>query len=276
MTRSNKNNKNKSAATQSPAKSSSASSSGEQPAVNLNDQPEKYCLPGNKTLQELTVDELHKFISSEIAGAVATALANIETQLSVALRCDSMKPVLQDVVKVVVNEATTVFNDALTAKTSRLESEIVSLRKELDDVDMYQRRLNLVIHGIPEDANEDCEKKALELFHNKLQVHMDRSAIQRAHRLGQKRSQGSRPIIVRFVSYKHRSTVYGKKKLLKGSKITITENLTRHRLALYKQVHASKLFSATWTMDGQIFGLLNGKKTLITSEVDLSEIMRKN
>ena len=72
--------------------------------------------------------------------------------------------------------------------------------------------------------------------------------IDRAHRLGTPdsnvRKDGARPqpIIVKFTSYRARQDVFMAKRRLKGTKVVITENLTRRRI---NNNNNTTLFQAT-------------------------------
>ena len=94
--------------------------------------------------------------------------------------------------------------------------------------------------------------------------------IDRSHRLGRTTGGVSgrgkpRPIILKFVSYQDRSAVFARKKQLKGSKIVLTENLTRRRAELLAKARATAGVKATWTADGRIVCLLeDGRKVSVT------------
>ena len=50
-----------------------------------------------------------------------------------------------------------------------------------------------------------------------------------------KQSVKVRPVIVKFVRYNDQRKIYINKKLLKGTKVSITETLTAHRVAKLKE-----------------------------------------
>ena len=101
-------------------------------------------------------------------------------------------------------------------------------------------------------------------------MNLPKTAIQRCHRLGAKK-QTSRPIIMRFVSYADRKRVFNQKKLLKGTGVVITENLSPGRLQLYKKAQANKALTSTWTVDGNVFGFYKGKVVRINSFKDIDK-----
>ena len=85
-------------------------------------------------------------------------------------------------------------------------------------------------------------------------IQLDIGKIDRTHRLKGKGSQGMpRPIIVKFCNYHDREGMYRTKRKLKGTKITITEHLTRRRYKLSKLAKEAFGVRNVWTLDGKIF-----------------------
>jgi len=110
------------------------------------------------------------------------------------------------------------------------------------------------------------------VLHNNVQVPIEPSVIQRCHRLGAVRRNGQcRPLIVRFVSYKTRREVLQNKKRLKNTapQISITENLTRTNLELFRQARKCGLFERVWTADGTVLALTNSGVVRLTSLDDV-------
>ena len=57
------------------------------------------------------------------------------------------------------------------------------------------------------------------------------------------------------------------KRRLKGTKVVITENLTKRRIDLLNRAKGLRNVNAVWTSDGRIICLLgNGRKVSINSE----------
>ena len=98
------------------------------------------------------------------------------------------------------------------SKVKHLEIENAQLKQtanltlyKLDLLEQYGRRENLRIHYVPENKEniDDGEEVILKVA-KCLDVNLQSSDIQRAHRLGKKRLNSEKPrsIILRFVSYK--------------------------------------------------------------------------
>ena len=76
-----------------------------------------------------------------------------------------------------------------------------------------------------------------------------------------------------FRSYETRRSVFSAKRLLKGTKFVVTENLTRRRNDLLKKVRSLDTVSCAWTTDGRIVCLLeDGRKVTVQHERDVDTL----
>lgn len=139
--------------------------------------------------------------------------------------------------------------------TLRLENEV--LKKECnsktDVLEQYSRKNNLRVYGIQETQNENVEALVNGLLKNNLGLSMGENYIDCCHRVGPKRDNRPRPILVRFVSYKSRAEVYRSKSKLKGSKLLIKEDLTQLRVTHMKKLISKYGHRNVWTFNGDIF-----------------------
>ena len=103
------------------------------------------------------------------------------------------------------------------------------------------------------------------MFLNNLGVWLDLSEIDRSHRLGPRKTDQygnvmSRPIIIKFISYRSRQKVFKVKKKLKDSDYSLLENLTKRRSSLMTDVKKIAGYRRALTADGNIFTFdRNGK-----------------
>ena len=158
------------------------------------------------------------------------------------------------------------------ARVSQLETEKVKLSNEIDALEQYSRKNGLIVHGVPDIANPVTA--VLDIINDKLGVPNGCESIDRCHRLGTSAiSSNSRPIIVKFTSYQVRQKVFSGKRRLKGTKLLITENLTRRRSELLNKAKTLNNVTATWTSDGRIVCLLSsGRKVSVTTVQDLRQL----
>ena len=93
------------------------------------------------------------------------------------------------------------------------------------------KRNNLVFHGIPEEKDEtwdDCEAAVRKILEEKMGMKLlswkdTDIAIERAHRIGRFSKGRTRPIVVKFANYKHKTNVFKNKSKSQGSDYRIQE-----------------------------------------------------
>ena len=93
------------------------------------------------------------------------------------------------------------------------------------------------------------------------------------HRIGEKKTDSARPIIVRFVSRKTRAEVLRHRRKLKGSnpKVVIVDDLTKSNYSLFHCVSDHPGVLKAWSKDGKIFAQsLDRKIFRIDNLTDLS------
>ena len=105
--------------------------------------------------------------------------------------------------------------------------------------------------------------------------------IVRSHRTGPRqtaarstRSQSQtrvkpRPIIFRLGDWRIRKRIFTSKKKLKGTGISITENITKKRIDLLKLAQNKHGFGNVWTIEGRVTTKIDNKIVNINSEADL-------
>ena len=179
----------------------------------------------------------------------------------------------------------------LNDEIANLRADVKQLKELNDDYEQRNRNECLVVHGIPETQGiEDTDKLVSDNLSEKLEIDLTPNLIKRSHRLGPRKTkeagrtrsqtsnatQSPRPIIFRLHSYRNRHEIFTKKKKLKGSGITITENLTRTRLKLYKD--ASEKFGRgnVWTLEGRITVKIGNIKHMVTTNDDLRTLVINN
>lgn len=139
-------------------------------------------------------------------------------------------------------------------KLDEQEEEISQLYSLQDNVEQYSRKNSLEIHGIPESAYSSTEEAVLKLDES-LDVLVRPEDIEISHKL---KSEGTRAIIVKFVSHKVKSSLYKQRTKLRrltvadifpGSSVAtlvqskgifINENLTSYRRELLKEANKKR------------------------------------
>ena len=132
-------------------------------------------------------------------------------------------------------------NDGKSVNTDNCD-EVLKVKLEVDDLNLYQRRDNVRINGLqedPEETNDQLVEKVLQLGES-IGAQVSRADISVAHRLKAK-VQGIHQVIVKFTSRHAKEDFYKAKKKLKdvgdGKSIFINEDLTSLR---FKMLQAAK------------------------------------
>ena len=188
------------------------------------------------------------------------------------------------------NEDLVTYVDAMESKlvvsgtvSETLKKQVKDLQDDLDEQQQYSRRTCLLVHGIKEkegtakETVEEVEEKVREVFENKVKVKLDVKDISRTHRLGKKRDAGKpRPVIVRFLSYRQRHQIFVAKKNLKGSRITVTENLTKRRYQLLQECIKHFEKENVWSLDGRVYVNTNDGKKIFTKMDELTTFLAED
>jgi hypothetical protein len=238
--------------------------------------------------------------SSAISPPAKSTMANVNNEIDPAIVKSAVEShlssegVLSEIIarlsveiKTIVEEAIKAAVKPLSDEVSRLQNEVIDLRTKLreldnniadrtDDLEQYQRRNNLRIFGIKETSAEDTDALVLQLCSEKLGIDLPTDAICRSHRVGKQPPPATdgnkrhRPIIVKFVAYRYRQQIFAAKKKLKGSGVTVREDLTARRMEVYRAAAAKHGLRNTWTLDGRVLWMdSRGKKGVATRMMDL-------
>lgn len=111
-----------------------------------------------------------------------------------------------------------------------LKKEIYMLQQKIDILENHSRRNNLVFYGIEESEAEtwsDCEKKIVSILKTYLHLEISLDCFERAHRLGEKKSKGSRPIIGKFVTFKTKDLILSHASKFKNTQFSVSEDFSR-------------------------------------------------
>ena len=103
--------------------------------------------------------------------------------------------------------------------------DISALQTQVSYLESASRRNNLLFRGINEQENEtwaDTEK-ALKTVLTGMGLNINDIELERVHRIG-KFTGNKRPLIARFLTYKHRDLVWANRAKLRGTNVWIEED----------------------------------------------------
>ena len=104
-----------------------------------------------------------------------------------------------------------------------LKSRVKELEVKMEKQEVYSRRENVLLKGVPEEQNEDAMKKVIDILNTSdTNDKLTPSDFQRVHRVGRKEQGRHRPIIARFVLFNK-----------KMSAIKVKEEVRQKRVIAY-------------------------------------------
>ena len=174
-----------------------------------------------------------------------------------------------------VSETTT---KRLADENKRLNERLNQVELKQDDQEQRSRSYCLMIHGCEETEGENVDEVVLDVVNKYLEINdFCVDDIVRSHRTGPRQAARStrknptkpRPIIFRLGNYRDRRNIFTNKRKLKGTGLTITENLTKRRTDLLKLAQNKLGYGNVWTGEGRVTAKLNDKYVVINSEADL-------
>lgn len=143
---------------------------------------------------------------------------------------------------------------AVTGKVEKQEERNNILEKRIDGLEQYSRNCNIRVYGVEESEGENTVELLVSLFKEKMGLTVAVDEMEKCHRIGQRsRDKGrERAVLVRFVSHRKKSEVFGAKKWLKSSGIVVREDLTKARFEVFLAAVKKYGNSKVWTVDGKI------------------------
>lgn len=172
-------------------------------------------------------------------------------------------------------------NEQISDTLAQREQKLQVNEKEINELEQYTRRNSLRIYGIHDnDRNENARmsaNKAIAMIKDKLEVPVTIADVDIAHRLGQFREDGNRPIIIKFVSREMKDTVLRHRRKLKGTTFVVREDLTTKNAKLLEKVSQHANVKSAWSDNGKIIALLqSGNRIRVHIHNDLQRLLGPN
>lgn len=167
------------------------------------------------------------------------------------------------------------IND-LSEKVSDLKAEVTNLKDAVDELEQYGRRNAVRIWSktMPESPGENTDD-LVKAYARKAGVELPPDSIGRSHRVGRPAPNKVRPIIVKFISYNLRKTLYDARKNVPG--VYVSEDLTSVRSSILYKARLERTagrFKHCWTTDGRInIRLPDDSKHVITTQTQLDQLI---
>lgn len=145
-------------------------------------------------------------------------------------------------------------NKQLCERIVKLEESSNKLLEMNSRYEQSLRKNNLMIYGITEDVNENCMDLSISVINTKLKLNLLPSDIESCYRVGKNIGSKTRDIKMKFYKNYHKNLVYGSKKMFKGTRVIVREDLSPElsnilKLVIGKAGAAGKV----WTSNGTIY-----------------------
>ena len=151
----------------------------------------------------------------------------------------------------VENESLRVTNDQLVDRLNQSNAVIKANEVCINNLEQYSRVNNIRIYGIDDkkknESPDETAEEVCKLLNRDLQMKVSKSDIDIAHRMGQYRDDGKRPIICKFISRKHKIEAISRRKKLKGSGKGLQEDLTYKNVKLLEAAADNASVKASWS-----------------------------
>ena len=151
-------------------------------------------------------------------------------------------------------------NEDLKMENERLKDRVQNMERDMNDLEQYGRRWNLRVFGVEESKSEstgEVTQKVCNLFTDKLGIKTTAADLEACHRTGSlekaRHSKKTRPVIVRFMNRSLRDALLKKRQVLKGSGVSVGEDLTKYNADLSKAAFKHEAVSSSYSINGKIF-----------------------
>lgn len=208
----------------------------------------------------LTRDQIN-----EIKGVIKSTIVDMFTK-----DADFIATVLDKAVGDKIKE----MNKTTCEKVNGLETQVNLLKGRIIGFEQYNKRKNIRILGLPAKRGENLFDVIKGLFKDRLKIDVGNDDIDDCYRVINKNvhTDESKAIIVKFISFHVKQKVLQSKKLLKGSKIYIYEDLTKQRHNTLSTAINKFGSRNVWTVDGKIKVKYGGKIHTLKSDLDLQTL----
>lgn len=200
--------------------------------------------------------------------------------LAANMKVDLIKEIKEEIHQLVKIETQNLRDQVLTlqAETRELKQCILEQRSDIDELEQYGRRMCLNVTNIPgdtDDYTEQLESKIMSVS-DKLNLGLSPHDIDKCHRLGKRKGESNRKVIIKFTNSRARDKLYRARKSI-GDGIFVQENLTRFREQLAfeaRQLVRSKKISRTWVAGCSVYASTENRDKIHIKDMTIIECLR--
>ncbi|KAG7304614.1 hypothetical protein JYU34_011595 [Plutella xylostella] len=170
------------------------------------------------------------------------------------------------------------FKETVLPMLRLLQDQILRIAAQVDEMDSQTRRNALLVSGIKEDDDESPEALICDMAVSVMGIsNFDKTSIVHCVRLGVRRPDSNRPILVKFGNLKSKSDIWMSKTKLKSSQVVISEFLTKPRQRIFLRARRHFGISSCWTRSGTVMVRLpDDSRVKVLTEAALDELCKKH
>jgi regulator of replication initiation timing len=176
-------------------------------------------------------------ITKDLSSMINEKLSTIEQKL--ASVCDHVQKLTEE-------------NQSLKLENTRLSREVRETSLWCNRIEQHSRKNHIRIFGLPALGDEDPKQTVHNLLTDKLKIQVDINSIDAAHRLGRSSPDNPAAMIVRFLRRQDREKVLSVRKVLKGCKTSIHEDMTQLNAKTLNRIKTHPKLEQSWFFNGKI------------------------
>ena len=143
------------------------------------------------------------------------------------------------------------------------DEDVRKIKSDLNNYGQYTKKDLGRMFGVAEQKQEDCRKVVSDIIKSRLNIRLEPSDISVAHRVRKSKRQEHRPIIIRFKDRTQKYNIMKARRGLKGSGISLAEEMTRDNIDLVRRAEDSGIFGSVWFWNGKVCARNKTNKKII-------------
>lgn len=217
----------------------------------------------NVAIKQVWMDEnfiktLVDKVSTQISNSVTRKLTEYDKEIA------TIKKDIAEVKNVVNTDV-----NSLSSTLNAIKSENEKNLNKLETMEQELKRNNLRIFNVKEKTNENTMQEVINLINSKLQLDIRKTDIETCYRVGKMEKDKTRGIFLKVTSFYIKQNIYLNKKLLKGTGVVISEDLTAKRKFLLDETIKKYSLKDVWTNQGKIYVKINNRIKSINTVSDI-------
>ena len=216
--------------------------------------------------------------------AVAAAAAVIHNEFSSLIselsdRVDSAEKRLENLETIVERES----SEELTKSIQSVREEAREYARWANDAEQQSRQKNLRIRGL-QTTTENCREAVLSFCRTTLHVQLTDDDIAETHVVPSKKQRNINAqddtaqsatrsnvsvVVVRFNNQRVRNTVISRRKVLKGTKQSVVEDLTALNVSTLNRLQKDALVAKCWSWNGRLFASTTNARVILVKPFQL-------